>query len=337
MISQVTTVPSSSDMPAGEPTAWLSEVALKGASAPVRVIFVRREGHNVIVRQIDPGDGTPPRVPLWDGDHIVVMQALSHIGINTNPEVGDVTGFLFGLRIVETRRERGTVYARTLKLGEVDDGSRVHVAPGEQVTLEAGAITVELDYLDSLEEPSESGYVSLTPVLATWYSVGPHDPTKVRYLLAAARRLDEANRRLIDVEQHRKALGDDGLAGPAIRRHVNALIGGVESAVIALGRAVDMVDRARRLIGATPTVPASVTTHKPAITAIRNAYEHIEDRALGLERGHPHPDALTIFDYRRLVEHNAIVYGSHSLGLSDDVPQLLQDARAFFKAVAGTD
>jgi hypothetical protein len=329
------TVPPSSDTPPGEPTAWLSDVTLKGASASVRVIFVRREGHNVIVRQTDPGDGAPPRVPLWDGDRIVVMEALSHVSMHTSPEVGDVTGFLFGLRIVETRREGGTVYARTLRLGEVDDGSRVHVAPGESVTIEA--ITVELDYLDSLQEPSESGYVPLTPVLATWYSCGSHDPAKVRYLLAAARRLDEANRRLIDVEQHRNALGADGLAGPAVRRHANALVGGVESAVIALGRAVDMADRAGQLIDATATVPALVTIHKPAITAIRNAYEHIEDRALGLERGRPHPDALTIFDYRRLLEHNAIVYGAHSLGLSDDVPQLLQDARAFFKMVAGTD
>jgi hypothetical protein len=321
-------------MPPGEPTAWLSDVTLEGASVPVRVMFVRREGRNVIVRQIDPRDGAPPRVPLWDGDHIVVMEALSHASINTTPEVGDVTGFLFGLRIVETRREGGTVYARTLRLGEVDDGSRVHVAPGESVTLEA--ITVELDYLDSLQEPSESGYVPLTPVLATWYSCGTHDPVKVRYLLAAARRLDEANRRLIDVGQHRSALAADGLAGPAIRHHLNALIGGVESAVIALGRAVDMADRARELIGATATVPASVRTRKPAITKIRNAYEHIEDRALGLDRGNPHPDALTIFDYRQLLEGNAIIYGPHSLGLSDDVPQLLQDARAFFKVAAGT-
>ena len=320
-------------MPPGEPSVWLSDVMLKGASALIRVIFVRREGRNVIVRQVDPGDEDPPRVPLWDGDHLVVMEALSHIGINATPEVGDVTGFMFGLRIVETRREGGTIYARTLRLGDVDDGSRVHVAPGERLTLEA--LTVELDYLDSLEEPSESGYVPLTPVLVTWYSCGQHDPAKVRYLLAAARRLDEANRRLIDVEQHRNALGADGLAGPAIRGHVNALIGGVESAVIALGRAIDMVDRAGQLIGATTAVPASVTTHKPAITAIRNAYEHIEDRALGLERRRPHPDALTIFDYRRLLGHNAIVYGANSLGLSDDVPQLLQDVRAFFKTVAG--
>lgn len=322
-------------MPPGEPTAWLSDVTLKGAGAPVRVVFVRREGRKVIVRQVDPGDDDPPRVPFWDGDDIVVMEALSHTSLHTSPEAGDVAGFLFSLRIVETRRERETVYARTLRFGEVDDGSRVHVAPGETVTIEA--ITVDLDYLDSLEEPSESGYVPLTSVLATWYALGTHDPSKVRYLQAAARRLDEANRRLIDVEQHRNALGSDGLAGPVMRRHANALIGAVESAVIALGRAIDMADRARQLIGAARTVPVSVVTHKKAITAIRNAYEHIEDRALGLDRGRPHPDALTIFDYRRLLEHNAIVYGSHSLGLSDDVPQLLQDARAFFKVIAGTD
>ena len=276
-----------------------------------------------------------PAFPIWDGDDLIVMTALSHVSLNTREEVGDVSGFLFGLRIVETRREPGKVYARTLRLGEEDTGARVHVEPGEQVEFEEGAISVELDYIDSLETTTESALAPLTPVPASWFSIGETDPAKMRYLLAASRRLDETNRRFGEIETHRKALGEDGLTGPAIRSHANALLGSVESALIGLGRTVDMADRANSLLGSNTPVPQSITTHKTAVVAIRNAYEHIEDRALGLERGQPHTNALTIFDYRRLIEENIVVYGPHALNLDTDAPTLLSDARAFLKAVAG--
>jgi hypothetical protein len=51
--------------------------------------------------------------------------------------------------------------------------------------------------------------------------------------------------------------------------------------VIALGRGCDMVARAPELLGSAATVPTSISSSQEALTAIRNAYEHIEDRALG--------------------------------------------------------
>ena len=100
----------------------------------------------------------------------------------------------------------------------------------------------------------------LTPVLSTWFSFGQHDGESVRYLMAAARRLDSVNLRLMDVGNVTEALNGDDLPGPAMRSNVLRLIADVESAMIALGRAVDMVRRCASLIGATVPVPALISS-----------------------------------------------------------------------------
>lgn len=320
----------------GTPAGWLSDVTLEGADSAVRVVFMRREGSRVVVRQVDPCDPDPERIPLYEGDELFVMKALSHMSMNTNPEVGDVSGLLFGVRIVEVRREPGKVFARVLRRGEIDTGARVHVGPDESLTFELGFVA-ELDHIDDLQEATESGHVPITPVLATWFSIGSPDPGTVRYLLAAGRRLDTANQRLIEIEHCRTMLTREGIAGPEIRTNFFELLGAVESAIIALGRVVDMVTRANELIGCPVAVPDSIAAAAPAVTAIRNAYEHIEDRAVGRVQHRPHPDALTIFDYQRLISEDVIVYGTETLSLTTTVPGLLTTARQFLMAAAGDD
>ncbi len=115
------------------------------------------------------------------------------------------------------------------------------------------------------------------------------------------------------------------------------MIGAVELAVVALGRAVDMVRGAANAIGASAQVPEAITKSEAAITALRNAYEHIEDRALGNVQGKPDPIALTIFDHDQLVRYDRIVYGRHRLELVTEVPELLQQARGFLLEAAGNE
>jgi len=111
-----------------------------------------REGSRGFVRQADPGDGDPPRVPVHPGDDVVMMTALSHVGHHTTPDVGRTDDLLFGTRIVPVRREPGRVFARTLRRDEPDDGTRVHVRPGDQVEFEVGSVVAELDAIDDLED-----------------------------------------------------------------------------------------------------------------------------------------------------------------------------------------
>ncbi|TKV26156.1 light-mediated development protein DET1 [Arthrobacter sp. NamB2] len=310
--------------------AWLGEAPGHEDKAP---ILVRREGNRIFIREKDPNEPTPPRIPVYEDDEVVPMLALSHTGVNTSDEVGDTSGLIVALRIVPTRHEPGMVYARTLRRDEEDDGRRVHVAPGEQVTLEN--ITVELEYFDDLQEPTASGYVPLTPSLWSWLSIAEKDDAKFRYLLAASRRLDQANELLIAVEQHREKVNELGDFGPAFRPHLFALIGAVETAVVTLSRAVDMATQVAARFGTVADLPASVSELRSSVVEIRNAYEHIEDRAFGTVRGRPNDSALTIFNHQTLLSENAIVYGEHRLSLDVDLPRLLADTRAYLKMVAG--
>ena len=107
-------------------------------------------------------------------------------------------------------------------------------------------MVAELDAIDDSEQEATVGYAPLTPVLWTWLQLGTgRSEATVRYLLAAARRLDTAARLLGDVDELRATLKQKDLSGPALRRALFGLIGTVELAVIALGRSIDMVTRAR--------------------------------------------------------------------------------------------
>jgi hypothetical protein len=96
-----------------------------------------------------------------------------------------------------------------------------------------------------------------------------------------------------------------------------------------------MVTRARSLIGITVPVPTNISKSIQVVSEIRNAQEHIEDRALGRVRQRPDPQALTIFDYRRLLDDDEVVYAGHSLNLANEVPTLLLDARQYVKDAGG--
>jgi hypothetical protein len=114
------------------------------------------------------------------------------------------------------------------------------------VTFEEGSIVVELEAIDAAEaaQRSDARYVPLTPALWTWLTLGQHDPAKVRYVLAAARRLDAASALFDEVERRIAELGQEGQPGPPIRRSFFALVSTVETAVVALSRVCDMVVRA---------------------------------------------------------------------------------------------
>ena len=114
-----------------------------------------------------------------------------------------------------------------------------------------------------------------------------------------------------------------------------ALIGAVEMAIVALGRVVDMMMNARDAIACSIEIPEIVSSSSKALKKIRNAYEHIDDRALGKGAwGKPDPQALTIFDQTQLIAHDRILYGHDSLDLSDEVPRILAATREFFKTAA---
>ncbi|MCP9276929.1 light-mediated development protein DET1 [Mycolicibacterium sp. CAU 1645] len=314
-----------------EPTkpVYLESVAREGSDTPERVVLYERVGKKVYVRAVDPcdDDQEPERVRIDDGDELIVMEHLSHITHHLTLEGDD--GYLLPQRIVETSREPGMVVARTLRHGEVDDGRRVHVRPGDKIEVHP---TLEIDAVDEFESQGVLGYAPISPVLWTWLKIAPQlTDDRPRYLLSAARRLDLAQTLFMRVEELRQS---DPEGAPAVRRALFELVGATELAVVSLSRAIDMCTKAGTDIGVTTAVPSDITTRATAVIAIRNAYEHIEDRALGKVWGKPDPNALTIFDHVSIAVDGVIRYGVHQLDLGTDVPETISAIRQFLKTAA---
>lgn len=311
------------------PICYVGDVRLDHWPEPERAVLHAREGNKVYLRGADPCDPESDRVPVYEGDEVIVMEHIAYVTLHTELEGAD--GYMLSLRVVPVREEPGKVYARTLRYGEHDDGRRAHWRPNDEFVIEE--MNVSLDYVDEWEGKGVAGYAPLTPVLFTWMSFGTHQSDeKHRYLLAAARRLDQAHTLFQRIDELRQS---DPEGAPAVRRAVFELVGATELAVVSLGRAVNMCTQARAAIGTTAAVPTDITTRGRAVKEIRNAYEHIEDRALGNVWGTPHPDALTIFDHHRVVIDGVIAYGGYQLDLATDVPQLIASVRQFLKDVAG--
>lgn len=311
----------------------LTAVRRGAADEYVRVVFDGRDGNRLFVRQADPSDGEPAPVLWYEHEELIVMTAVSHVGHHLTGEAGRTDDLLTGTRIVPVRREGNQVFARTLRRGEQDNGDRVHVRPGGQVTFEKGNVVVEMDAIDDNEAAAypDAKYVPLTPALWTFLAFGERDPVKVRYLLAAARRLDAASTLFGEVERCIATLRQDNRSGPVIRRSFFGLVSAVEATVVALGRVCDMIVEAASLIGVMTVVPPTIAAKQTDLKAIRNAYEHIEDRALGQVHQKPHPDALTIFDYEALLQHGQVTYAAHTLDVEEDFPTLIAEARGFLK------
>lgn len=308
---------------ASKPIYWLGEEP----GQTRKYALLRREGHRVILRKLDSGEPEPDRIPIYAGEVIEVAHAVHSIAAYSNADQGDVSALLFGLRLKYLRREGRKVFARTLRFGEDDNGAAVHVAAGEELVVEE--IHADLDHIDSMEPPTQSGHRALAPTFGTWLSVARYDELHVRYLLAAARRLDAANLAFISASRAYTDLSND-LAGPVLRRTALELLSWTETLMVALGRVLDMALKARAILGTTVRLPSTIRDHELACRTIRNAIEHIEDRAQGQVRGQLDPVALTLFDQSQLLTEGVISYGPHRLDLMTDVPELIAATRAFF-------
>lgn len=321
----------------GRDTVFLGAVVPRGESRPVDVVLDGREGQTVYVRRRrDPGDPPAERIPVHPGDRVVLMQALSYAGLAMTDEVGRKDDLLTLMRIVPVRRKRRHVYGRVLRYREKDDGRRVHLRPGDIFTL-SGKKLVQLDVIDSYFRPDELGYAPLTDTVWTWFHIVRATGTPGgRYVLSAARRLDTAHRRLRRIIELRRELqaASASTPGPHVRAHAFELIGEVEALVVTLNRAVDMVVVAPGRLRTSLSVPGPVASRREALVEIRNAFEHIDERALGEVRGRPDPAALSVFDQEALLERQTIRYASHQLTLPRDIPMLLRHSRQFIKRLA---
>jgi len=309
-----------------------------GDGQTVPVTLEERIGRQVWVRRLDVGEPLPATpIVVEHGDIVVPFVPIHSTGINTTPTVGDRTGFVIGVPVIEVRRDDDAkvVFARTWRLAEPKPARRLRLPFGYQLTIGPGDLTLELEWIDQMFPMGEDGYAPLANTIWTWMAIGPGPDTEVltRYLLAAARRLDAAHRSFQRIRQRLDEFDPDD-PGPVTRLAIFEIVGDIETTIITLSRAVDMAMQVANLATITTPIPASLAAVSGSLRKIRNAYEHIEDRAQGNINRKPSPEqALTIFDWTTLFNEGAITYAGERLELSD-VPVVLLDTRGFLKAAA---
>ena len=258
---------------------------------------------------------------------------VTYISINLGPEVG-VNDFLAGVRVVPAGRDGSRLYGRTLNQGESDSGEGISIEPGETLEFPAGSISVTMADVDRYAKPGPDGYAPVANTVWTWLAISPllHDQTFVNYLLAAARRLDAAHTHCAAALSYLDNPTDE--LGFRAREAMFDALGHAESMCVALSRAVRMVARARQTISTPAAVPSQIDTIERAVLAIRDAFEHIDERAVGRARNEDAGDAMSVFDQSAFFASGVLRYAVHSLDIRAEVLPALIAGRRFIVEAA---
>ena len=252
---------------------------------------------------------------------------VTHLSLNL------ASGMLLSMRVVPDGRDGNVVFGRTLRWGEADDGRGVTVARGEKFTIPKGRLVVQLDHIDSLSELGPGGYAPVANTIWTWYQVGPNPDAGVyRALLSLSRRVDTAHELwAISVKQRKEAL-DTWLCSPSERRLLFQAWGAAEMAVIALHRAVRLVEMLARWLDV--EVPDDVRGVAASVKFLRDGLEHIDERAKGMVKRQIDPAALDIFDQEDFIENGRLTYDGHVLDIEMDMIGALLGCRRLIMCVA---
>lgn len=254
---------------------------------------------------------------------------VTHISLNLSPEVGRDDSVM-AVRIVPDGRSGSVVYGRTLLPGETDDGKgvMVNLQEGERLEFRPQSLRFSIWDADKGTPTEPSGYRPLAPALWTWIGLdgGPADKRVFNYLLATARRLDGTH---VLLNHFWQLITADPVNFAMARKRMFEVLSIAEILLVSLGRVVDLVDGLGKHLQVPLPLPAEIDGRKVAVRELRNACEHIEDRALGQVRGEPHPDANSIFTQEALLTEGVFSYGQYALSLRTDVPSMVTAARDY--------
>ena len=267
----------------------------------------------------------------------MAVSPISWMSLNLGPQVGEDDAIV-RVRVVPIRRDDRTVYGRTLNFGEPDKGELITVEPGDTLIFPAGSMKVTIMDVDRYSEPASDGYAPVANTVWSWLEIPPRmRPSAVHnHMLAAARRLDIA---------HVHCMGAlSGLAESssqpsflATRAVMFEALGHAESMCIALSRAIKMLGQAKERISARIAVPEAVETVESRVLSIRNAFEHIDERAEGRAHREGPADAMSVFRQSDFFTSGVLRYAGHSLDIADEaVPAMVAGRKFIVDAVAAT-
>ena len=258
-------------------------------------------------------------------------ESITYLSFNMGAGIDEL--LMVGIRVIPTDRDGSTVLARTLNYGEPDSGEGIILQPGDRLLFPPGSVKATIQDIDHVNIPDSHGYAVIANTVWTWLQIGPSpDPKVFEYLFAAARRLDSAH--ALCVSAMSEFDNNPDWLSTKNRERVFRALGYSELMCIALNRADMMIKYIVAKWSVATTVPAEVDTILPALTAIRNAFEHIDERAMGKARHEQETDALSIFNQIEFVTSGILRYADYSLDLRSQVIPALIASRKFIFDVA---
>lgn len=257
---------------------------------------------------------------------------ITYISLNLTGEVG-ADDSLIAVRVVSNGRDGNTVFGRTLNADEKDDGNGIELRPGEQLVFRPGDIEVSLDDVDDRSPQLKTGYKPIANTIWTWFQAfGWPREDLFRYLFATARRLDTAHALCCATAQACRTPEDEPFLKSRARWF--EAFGYAELACIALNRGIVMTVECPRKFGIEIETPKIIESMLPTSKAIRDAFEHIDERAMGKVRQVQDSESLSIFTQPDLISGGVIRYKTHYLCLGKDAIGALIVARQFVFLIA---
>ncbi|MDE0031681.1 MAG: hypothetical protein OXU75_00860 [Deltaproteobacteria bacterium] len=260
-------------------------------------------------------------------------ETVRYVSIWTNKEGGE---FLVSLRVVPAGREGKTVYGRTLRHGEeVDPDEGVLVRAGERFVFREGDLTIDARAVDELYNPEErGGYRPISNTVWTWHHFTSERRSFFLFIFALAKRLDATHTSWVAALEIRdRAREEKGISRR--RLHLSELAA-AEATVVPLGRCYSMIRTLVRQHCPELHMPETVARTFGAVCEMRNAFEHIDERAEGkLKVGRKtviDPDAFTIFDQPDFIGSGILRYKAFQLNFESDVLAALIECRGLVLA-----
>ena len=235
--------------------------------------------------------------------------------------------FLTSGRIVLDRREGNRVFVRTLRPDEEDTREGVNIRAGDQLIFEAGALVIDSKEIDAQSVKGRGGYAPVANTVWTWYRIVGEQLGFFLFFFSLARRIDAAHALWTLAVQEREKAKEEG----AISQRTGFLnaLATAEVTIIALHRAIAMVYSLTDKFCPNLEVPNNVQGIRDAVWEMRNAFEHIDERAEGRvgRSKEMQSDALTIFDQPDFIESSILSYKTYSLNFDEDVLSALLECR----------